>query len=434
MVGISTREASLIGHPHDDLCRERESAPILIACLNPSTDLVLNRGRMMILLKVVNFISFIRFSGGIIYSFFMQRTALLALLFILVPCMQQPVQAQSLTNGTQIEITKAWSQEPGGWTYPMSISVPDGPAPDGGHPVCILLHGNGGNGQGTIPQFSGLLPCHALVAPSGYQSSWNICAEQSDAPDVEMVGELITRLQGFSNVDPDRIRILGFSNGSALANRVFIENDTPGLDAVCAVVSQLTEGQYHDGTFHRPAGTTSPGASYCGYDTPKVPIAGRRYLSICNFNDGVIPYDGGESGVGATFISAPLATFLIARTQGYDGPQLTSPGEPIGEGVFKYAYLDGRVVHLRGPAGHGMNGTEEQFIPFFLEDCEIAPECEADLDDDGVVGGADLSRVLSEWGQSAVPPGSGADLNGDGVISGPDLAQILGFWGQCAEG
>ena len=167
MVGISTREASLIGHPHDDLCRERESAPILIACLNPSTDLVLNRGRMMIRLKVVNFISFIRFSGGIIYSFFMQRIALLALLFILVPCMQQPVQAQSLTNGTQIEITKAWSQEPGGWTYPMSISVPDGPAPDGGHPVCILLHGNGGNGQGTIPQFSGLLPCHALVAPSG---------------------------------------------------------------------------------------------------------------------------------------------------------------------------------------------------------------------------------------------------------------------------
>ncbi len=345
----------------------------------------------------------------------------------------QLAEAQSLTNGTQIEITESWSQEPGGWTYPMSISVPDGPAPDGGHPVCILLHGNGGNGQGTIPQFRNLLPCHALVAPSGYQSSWDICAEQSDAPDVAMVGELITRLQGFSNVDPDRIRILGFSNGSALANRVFIENDNPGLDAVCAVVSQLTEGQYHAGSFHRPSGTTSPNAPFCGYDTPKVPIAGRRYLSICNFNDFVIPYDGGESGVGATFISAPLATFLIAQTQGYDGPQLTSPGEPIGEGVFKYDYLDGGVVHLRGPAGHGMNGTEEQFIPFFLEDCQVAPACDSDVDDDGIVGGSDLTRVLAEWGEPAVPPGSGVDLNGDGIISGQDLAQILGFWGPCPE-
>ena len=364
----------------------------------------------------------------------MQRLTSLGLLIILVLLTQQHLHAQSLTNDTEIEITRAWSQEPGGWTYPMSISLPDGPAPDGGHPVCILLHGNGGNGQGFIAQFRGLLPCHALAAPSGYQSSWDICNEQSGAPDVEMIGELISQLQGFSNVDPNRIRILGFSNGSGLANRVFIENDNSGLDAVCAVVSQLTEGQYHDGAFHRPGGTTSPSAPYCGYDTHKVPIAGRRYLSICNFNDSVIPYDGGESNVGATFISAPLATFLIAQTQGYDGPQLTSPGEPIGEGVFKYAYLDGRVVHLRGPAGHGMNGTEEQFIPFFLEDCEVAPDCESDLDDDGVVGGADLSRLLSEWGQPAVPPGSGADLNGDGVISGPDLAQILGFWGQCAEG
>lgn len=169
-------------------------------------------------------------------------------LFItLALCAPFHAQAEVLTNATQIEITKTWSQEPGGWTSPMSIRVPAGPAPDGEHPVCILLHGNGGNGQGMVNQFNGILPCHALVGPSGYQLSWNIRGENSDAPDVEMIGELISQLQGFSNVDSNRIRILGFSNGSALANRVFIENDNSGLDAVCTVVSQLTEGQHHDG-------------------------------------------------------------------------------------------------------------------------------------------------------------------------------------------
>ena len=138
--------------------------------------------------------------------------------------------------------------------------------------------------------------------------------------------------------------------------------------------------------------------------------------------------------MGATFLNAQLATFLIAQNQGYDGAQLTGPGESLGENVFKYEYLEGRVVHLRGFAGHGMNGTQEDFIPSFLEDCDVSPECDADLDGDGIVGGADLAQVLSEWGQSVVPPGSGADLNGDGIVSGPDLTQVLGFWGQCTSG
>ena len=60
--------------------------------------------------------------------------------------------ADDLTNDTAIEITRTWSQEPTGWTYPMAIRVPEGPAPEGGFPVCILLHGNGGNGPVMVMQ------------------------------------------------------------------------------------------------------------------------------------------------------------------------------------------------------------------------------------------------------------------------------------------
>ena len=106
------------------------------------------------------------------------------------------------TNTTNISITKAWSQEPNGFTYPMYISVPQGNPPLNGFPIAILLHGNGGNGHNTILNFQNTLSCHVLIAPTGYLNSWNICSENSDAPDTEMIEELVTQLQSYSNIKP----------------------------------------------------------------------------------------------------------------------------------------------------------------------------------------------------------------------------------------
>ena len=354
-----------------------------------------------------------------------------ALLIILL-CSTVTIHAEDLTNATEIDITRTWSQEPGGWTYPMAIRLPDVEAPSQGYPVCILLHGNGGNGQGTLNQFSQILTCHALVAPSGYASSWNICGENSDAPDVSMIDELITRLQTYDNVDADRIRIVGSSNGSALANRVLIENMNPGLDAVCAVVSQLSEPQYHDDDFHSPSGMTDPDDPYCGYDQVKAPITNRKYLGISNVNDGIIPYKGGQSPVGVSFLPAEYAAYMIARLMGYEGEQFEGPGDPLGSDVFAHPYLDDQVVMLRGFAGHGMNSVQRDYISSFLMDCVAIPEtCLEDFNEDFRVDGADLTLLLGEWGEEVDPPGSGYDLNGDGLVSGPDLSRVLGFWGKC---
>ncbi len=339
--------------------------------------------------------------------------------------------AQVLTNGTDLDVTRSWYQQPQGWTYEMSIRVPTGEVPSGGFPVCILLHGGGGNAGQTINEFSGLLDCHVLIAPQGYLGGWDICSEPSNAPDVSMVGELIERVQAFENVDPDRIRIVGFSNGSALANNVLIQNTNPGLDAVCAVVSQLSVSQYHDGAFHAPSGITDPNASFCGYDQPVQPIDGRRYLCIANVNDGTIPYLGGSSFVGVDFLPAQLGTFRIAQLMGFTGSQLPEPGAPLGAGVSLYSYLDGAVVHLRGFAGHGMNPVQREFLADFLGNCAAPPACPQDLTGDDEVGGQDLALVLATWQQS-VEPGTGADLNDDGRINGQDLAELLAYWGPCS--
>lgn len=278
--------------------------------------------------------------------------------------------SQDLAETSTINITKTWSQEPNGYTYPMSIHIPTGTVPENGFPVAILLHGNGGNGSGIVAQFENILGCHVLIAPSGYKKSWNLCAEKSDAPDIEMVNELVTILQNFPNINSNKIRILGFSNGAGLANSVFIENSNSGIDIVCAIISQLHEPQYHLEKFHQPSSLTNPSSKFCGYDTPVKPLTSRKYLSICNENDPIIPYQGGKSFVGVSFLSAESATYHIAKNQGYTGNQLeagTSIGNPA---VYEFSYLSGNVTHIKGNAGHSSDKTQADYVKEFFSDCK----------------------------------------------------------------
>lgn len=280
------------------------------------------------------------------------------------------VNAQQLTNNTSINITKSWSQQPNGYTYPFDISVPTSTMPSNGFPVCILLHGNGGSASQIINQFSNVLECHVLAAMTGYMNSWNICAEDSDGPDIEMVNDLVDSLQLYTNVNPNKIRILGFSNGAGLANSAFIENTNSGIDIVCSIVSHLNEPQYHSGNFYEIGSDTYSTTAYCGYNVVSNPLSTRKYLSISNDNDPVIPYSGGYSMVGLDFLHAEDAAYTIAQNQGYTGDIITGPGIPYGNPVvFEYSYLSGKVVHIRGNAQHSINTSQEDYIKSFFNDC-----------------------------------------------------------------
>ena len=225
--------------------------------------------------------------------------------------------------------------------------------PDDGYPVCILLHGNGGNGPQIINQFLNLFECHVLIAPTGYLNSWNLCTENSDAPDLEMMNELIDTIQQFNNINPNKIRILGISNGAGLANSLYIENLNPGVDRICAAISHLNEFQYHLGDFYKIGINTNSSISYCGYNQVSNPITSRKYLSVSNDNDPTIPYHGGYSPVGIDFLDAEDAIYAIAQNQGFNGVKINWPGVPISNPlIFEYSYLSGNVVHIRGNAQH----------------------------------------------------------------------------------
>ncbi|MFO0827955.1 MAG: hypothetical protein U0572_07360 [Phycisphaerales bacterium] len=52
--------------------------------------------------------------------------------------------------------------------------------------------------------------------------------------------------------------------------------------------------------------------------------------------------------------------------------------------------------------------------------------CDADLNHDGVVNGADLGMLLGSWGSGSL------DITGDGTVNGADLGVLLGAWGPCS--
>jgi len=100
-------------------------------------------------------------------------------------------------------------------------------------PVLICLHGNGGDGgmaQAVKNGNPSIAATHIIVGPDGPERSWNIKAEASQEDDQAYVGEtLVNHLATFDNIEP-KFRLYGFSNGAALTNRIFIENDDARID------------------------------------------------------------------------------------------------------------------------------------------------------------------------------------------------------------
>ena len=273
-----------------------------------------------------------------------------------------------LTSLTEIIIEKTWAQQPNGYVYPIEIKVPESVEPIEGFPICVLLHANGSNGRIIINQFSSVLDDHILIAPTGYLNSWNICNERSKAPDLEMVDELINNLSNYSNINLNKIRILGSSNGAGLANNIFIQNENPNIDIICAVVSHLNIPQYHDNNFYKNTTVTNPMSAFCGYEEITNPNSSRKYLSISNINDPTIPYLGGNSKVGLDFLNAEDAIFYIAKNQGFTGEKLPPEGSALGNPIiFEYSYLSGDVVHIKGNAMHSINPSQLDYLRTFFQ-------------------------------------------------------------------
>ena len=261
-----------------------------------------------------------------------------------------------LQTNTTISITKTWFQQANGFTYPISVRVPNLASLSGKRiPVAILLHGSGSNGQATLSNWDSILPDHILIAPTGYLNQWNVAHEETKAPDVSFLQDLCTQLKTYENVDGNKIRILGFSNGAGLANRAYISLDEPGVDQIVAIASTFGSMMYRSGNFYIPVNEQSTGVNISNFPTIKIPFKPRKFINFHGLSDTQFPYVGGVHNFGYTFISAQASAFAVAKGQGYTGSQIADNlGVADIGGTFRYTYDTpfGDVLQYKYPEGH----------------------------------------------------------------------------------
>jgi len=226
--------------------------------------------------------------------------------------------------------------------------------------VVIDLHGNGG--QGNLQNLGRVFDnTVVLVAPDGYERSWNILKEKSKAPDVDFILDLIKRVgDEYPQANMSDVTIVGNSNGAGMIHRLLIEAPSPlTFHRVIPKVSSLGKWQFKDDSFWMRKDETSE-----DYNVVVNPSRfGPDMIYIHGTNDGAVPYDGGRGVLGMEFWGAQEATYIWARYWGEKTPVLgDDEGVPVKgmEDVFKYTYLGGQVVHYKVVGGdHGLSQAKD---------------------------------------------------------------------------
>jgi len=258
---------------------------------------------------------------------------------------------------TTVTIRQSWSQEPQGLDREAALKLPQVLPTDGSKlPLVVDLHGNGG--QGNLRRLSFLGDEVVVVAPNGYQRSWNVFNEKSKADDVSFIVDLINKVVAENSVvDGNDVTILGTSNGAAMIYRLLLETnrDRP-FHRVIPVASSLISVQHHDDQFWKSTSTSGN-----DHSVPVKPQFDEKFqlVHFHGTNDGTIAYEGKSPGpafLGANVdvLPAQRTDFLFARAMGFSGRQLADEAGEVNGNLQVYSYLDGRIKHFKHIGGtHG---------------------------------------------------------------------------------
>lgn len=292
--------------------------------------------------------------------------------------------------------------------------------------------------------------------------------------------------------EPNTLYIGGSANGSAGAvYRVGLARDTLGriTSFGCAAISSFASAPNIDGgLFFGPGnvlfytgypnnviGQIAPGA------TAPTKIIDLGSLGIAGSTGSATVVPSGFAGAGrlkilsysastwydAALVADGAGTYdivgvspAIAITGGPEGVVYIPAGNPqfATESILVAEYQTGRVGAYEANAnGDPVSGTRRDFVTglggaegaaidpvtgdflfstfgggnrvVVVRGFTISPTCVGDLNGSGTVDGADLSILLSSWGDCGSCP---ADLNGDCVVDGADVSILLASWGPCS--
>ena len=242
----------------------------------------------------------------------------------------------------------------------------------------------------------------------------------SGVDDVGYLSGLIDAIQQQRNIDPDRIYVIGHSNGGFMAYRLACER----ADLLAAIASL--------------AGATFFDPLDCN---PSEPV---HTLQIHGTADATINYQGGV--IPANLVSYPGAVATVETWAGYNGCAIM--GEPIQPDLDLDSGLAGAETMVTRYATNCMPGgssalwtieggghlpqVSQSFGPLLIDYLLAHPKnlqpCLADLDGDGNITVQDLNAAIGGWSCATDCPG---DLNGDTQVNILDLVTLRNAFGAC---
>ncbi len=317
----------------------------------------------------------------------------------------------------------------------VPVYLPADYDPEEPTPLLIFLHGYS---PLTTAWYDILLPLqkdanehgYIFAKPDGSQDGlgeyyWNAtdaCCDMwgSDPDHVGYLLALVESIEQNYNIDPQRIHLIGHSNGGFMCHRMAC--DAPGIFA--SVVS-IAGAMWND-------------QSNC---QPTEPI---HVLEVHGIVDPVILWLGGWIG----FAPYPGVNTTIEYWATHNGcsTNATNAGDfdldwviPLDE-TTRWIY-EGCDESASGSAelwevflgGHFPTFSNEGIATLFnYLDTHTKPEppCIADVNVDQQVDVADVLLIISEWGSSDAV----TDINLDGIVDISDLLIVISNWGPCEEG
>lgn len=270
----------------------------------------------------------------------------------------------SILESTTLTVTQTWSQETN-YSRTAHVQVPDLNAES--YPVILFLHGAGGSGINMLNQYGNDFNNFIKVGMDGYQNKWNIKTEPTKADDISFLKAIIEQLNTYSNVDTQRISLLGTSNGAGLVLKALVELPENTFSNGIHIATQLPEDQFRDNKFWY---NEYPSEQYTNETV--LPFR-NKIISFHGTNDTVIPYYGGPvNWLNKTFYDAHDSIFYFAQALGYQGDILSGNGQnTINPDIKEYSYLNESVIHYKVINGdHGLSGYKNDIVSIILSHIE----------------------------------------------------------------
>jgi len=150
-------------------------------------------------------------------------------------------------------------------------------------PLLIALHGNGDTPTNflQVTGLGGLGEDVIVAAPAGVVRdvqfggqtipgvSWDAYHDVADNPDLQLLDVLVLQLLNTGDVDPQRVHVLGYSQGGFLAFRYAIDR----ADRVASAVVISAGDPLNDGARILGAVRDVPFRLRCGQNDPLLPVA-----------------------------------------------------------------------------------------------------------------------------------------------------------------